>query len=151
MTHNSFQELELWLGHLEQVPYRHHRALQFLSYLYDHPDVIASYSQIIALALETIRLSSQMVTDEPAIYSYQCAALMAYFTQPSLPEWRGIPAGEADRIAWLILQYYPSLDAANKLLVQQWASSQLLQQQLYSQAQWALDTSTIIQYLANAS
>lgn len=151
MSNNTYHELELWLGQLEQVPYRHSRAVQFLSYLYYNPQVVVKYSQIIGIAITVINQSSHIITDEPAIYAYQSAALIAHFTQPPLPQWQGIPTGECDRVAWIILQYYPSLSTEDKSLVQQWATLQLqlLQLQAHIPPQWMSDTSTILQYLAH--
>ena len=140
------QELELLLGHLEQIPYRHRHAVIFLSYLYQHPEVVATYLKVINLALSLIQQCCQNVTDEPAIYAYQTAALMAHFTQAPLPAWTGIPTGEVDSVAWLILQYYPSLSEADKRLTQQWASEHISTGRVL-----AYDTCRILQYLAYVS
>lgn len=145
MCDNSNHELELWLGQLEKVPYKHQRAVQFLSYLYYNPQVVVKYSQIIGIAITVINQSSHIITDEPAIYAYQSAALIAHFTQPPLPQWQGIPTGECDRVAWIILQYYPSLSTEDKVLVHRWA---VLQLKIYTLQHWAPDTSSILQYLA---
>jgi len=148
MNHHNTDDLEAWLAYLEQVPYQHQRAVNFLSYLYHNPKIVSSYPEIIGLALTLINQSSHEVTDEPPIYAYQSAALMSHFILPSLPEWKGIPAGELNRVAWLIMQYYPRLSESDKSDVQRWAVQQL-EQQAQKHSQWAADTTTIIQHLAH--
>ena len=144
MGHEMFQELELWLGYLEEVPYRHSRAVLFLSYVYQHPEVMLKYGKIMNLTFDMIRRHGTETTDEPIIYAYQTAALIARLTQLPLPQWTGIPSGDTNSVVWQILQYYPSLLSGDRYIIKEWAARQLT-----CHCQWAYDTSIILQYLAN--